>query len=54
MICDLKPASALAQSAIEEGMIDLRRATLLIIARGMTSFDEMQREVPSGTLWVDE
>ncbi len=54
MICELKPASALAATAIEEGMIDLRRATLLKIAKGMTSFDEMQREVPSGTLWVDE
>ena len=54
MICELKPASALEQAAIEEGMIDLRRATLLKIAKGLTSFDEMQREVPSGTLWVDE
>jgi len=54
MIGEMAPASALAQAAIAEGMIDLRRATLLKVARGITSFDEMQREIPSGTLWVDE
>jgi type II secretory ATPase GspE/PulE/Tfp pilus assembly ATPase PilB-like protein len=54
MITELQPASALAQAAIGQGMIDLRRATLLKIAKGITSFDEMQCEIPSGTLWVDE
>jgi type II secretory ATPase GspE/PulE/Tfp pilus assembly ATPase PilB-like protein len=53
MIMEMQPASALAQAAIAEGMIDLRRATLLKIAKGITSFDEMQTEIPSGTLWTD-
>ena len=53
MIMEMQPASALAQTAIAEGMIDLRRATLLKIAKGITSFDEMQTEIPSGTLWTD-
>jgi type II secretory ATPase GspE/PulE/Tfp pilus assembly ATPase PilB-like protein len=54
MITEVQPASALAQAAIAEGMIDLRRAALIKVARGITSFDEMQSEIPSGTLWVDE
>ncbi|MBS0265997.1 MAG: Flp pilus assembly complex ATPase component TadA [Planctomycetes bacterium] len=53
LIRDMQPASTLAQAAIDEGMIDLRRATLLKIAKGITSFDEMQSEIPSGTMWVD-
>jgi type II secretory ATPase GspE/PulE/Tfp pilus assembly ATPase PilB-like protein len=53
-IADLKPTSMLAQQAIEEGMIDFRRAALIKVAKGLTSFDEMQRAVPTGSMWVDE
>jgi type II secretory ATPase GspE/PulE/Tfp pilus assembly ATPase PilB-like protein len=53
LIREMQPASTISQAAIDEGMIDLRRATLLKIAKGITSFDEMQSEIPSGTLWVD-
>jgi type II secretory ATPase GspE/PulE/Tfp pilus assembly ATPase PilB-like protein len=53
LIREMQPASTLSQAAIEEGMIDLRRAALLKVAKGITSFDEMQTEIPSDTLWVD-
>jgi general secretion pathway protein E len=53
-IAALNPSSMIAQQAIEEGMIDFRRAALIKIAKGITSFDEMQRAVPTGSLWVDE
>lgn len=37
----------LAAKAVEEGMIDLRKAALYKVATGVTSFDEMQRIVPA-------
>src|SRR5262245_21702594 len=40
-------ASAVARQAISEGMIDFRRAALLKVAEGVTTFDEIQRVVPS-------
>src|SRR5262245_14269257 len=40
-------ASAVARQAVEEGMIDFRRAALLKVAEGVTTFDEIQRVVPS-------
>jgi type II secretory ATPase GspE/PulE/Tfp pilus assembly ATPase PilB-like protein len=54
MIAELRPAREIAQKAIEEGMIDFRRAALLKVAQGVTSFDEMQRAVPTGSMWVNE
>jgi type II secretory ATPase GspE/PulE/Tfp pilus assembly ATPase PilB-like protein len=54
LILDMRPASALARQSVEEGMIDFRRAALLKVAQGITSFDEMQRAVPSGSMWMDE
>jgi type II secretory ATPase GspE/PulE/Tfp pilus assembly ATPase PilB-like protein len=39
-------ADAIASKALEEGMFDFRRASLLQIAKGVTSFDEAQRVVP--------
>jgi type II secretory ATPase GspE/PulE/Tfp pilus assembly ATPase PilB-like protein len=54
IITEQKSASAIAQKAIEEGMLDFRRAALLKVAKGITSFDEMQRAVPTGAMWVDE
>jgi type II secretory ATPase GspE/PulE/Tfp pilus assembly ATPase PilB-like protein len=53
-IAEQKSASAIAQKAIDEGMLDFRRAALIKVARGITSFDEMQRTVPTGSMWVDE
>jgi len=54
MIAELRPASEIARKSIEEGMIDFRRAALLKVAQGITSFDEMQRVVPTGSMWVNE
>lgn len=54
MISDLKPGSTIAQQAIQEGMLDFRRAGLMKVAQGVTSFDEINRVVPSGNLWVDD
>lgn len=54
MIRDGQPSSAVAQKAIDEGMLDFRRAALIKVAKGLTSFDEMLRVVPTGDLWIDE
>ncbi len=48
------PASVLTQKAIGEGMIDFRRAALIKIAQGLSTFDEMFRIVPTGDMWVHE
>lgn len=37
----------LAAKAVDEGMLELRRAALCKVAQGVTSFDEMQRIVPA-------
>lgn len=49
-----EPAGAIAAKAIEEGMLDFRRAALIKVALGITSFDEVSRVVPSGDTWVDD
>ncbi|QDU39028.1 Type II secretion system protein E [Maioricimonas rarisocia] len=40
------PASEVTRQAIADGMIDFRRAALVKVAQGVTSFDEIQRIVP--------
>ena len=47
MIADEKSSQALTGQAVSEGMLDLRRAALIKVARGVTTFDEMQRIVPA-------
>jgi type II secretory ATPase GspE/PulE/Tfp pilus assembly ATPase PilB-like protein len=47
LISDGRPASEIARCAVDEGMIDFRRAALIKVAQGITSFDEMQRVVPN-------
>lgn len=54
MIRERQPASAIMQKAIEDGMVDLRRAAMIKVAKGITSFDELFRVVPTGDLWIDE
>ena len=46
-ISEGRPASDIARRAMEEGMIDFRRAALIKVAQGITSFDEMQRTLPN-------
>lgn len=51
MILESRPAVEIQQKALEEGMIDFRRASLMKVAQGITTFDEMQRILPSGEGW---
>jgi type II secretory ATPase GspE/PulE/Tfp pilus assembly ATPase PilB-like protein len=47
LINDGRPASEIARCAVDEGMVDFRRAALVKVAQGITSFDEMQRMLPN-------
>ncbi|WP_166832082.1 GspE/PulE family protein [Thalassoroseus pseudoceratinae] len=47
MIANEESSRQLTQQAVSEGMLDLRRATLIKVARGITTFDEMQRIIPA-------
>jgi len=42
----------ISQQAIDDGMLDFRRASLLKVALGETSFDEILRVVPTAEQWV--
>ncbi|MDX1945797.1 MAG: ATPase, T2SS/T4P/T4SS family [Pirellulaceae bacterium] len=53
MVLQMRPARELQQAAVAEGMLDLRRAALLKVAQGITTFDEMQRVLPDSELWFD-
>jgi type II secretory ATPase GspE/PulE/Tfp pilus assembly ATPase PilB-like protein len=46
LISDHASANDLTKAAVDAGMIDFRAAALVNVARGVTSFDEMQRIVP--------
>jgi type II secretory ATPase GspE/PulE/Tfp pilus assembly ATPase PilB-like protein len=52
MIADGRPFGELAEKAREDGMIDFRRASLLKVAQGITTFDEVLRVVPTAEQWV--
>jgi type II secretory ATPase GspE/PulE/Tfp pilus assembly ATPase PilB-like protein len=54
LILEMRPAAEIQQRAIEGGMLDLRRAALLKVAQGITTFDEMQRVLPESELWLDQ
>lgn len=53
MITDMRPAGEIQSQAVDEGMLDFRRASLLKVAQGVTTFDEMQRILPTGDTWID-
>jgi general secretion pathway protein E len=46
LISEAKPATVIVRQAIAEGMLDFRRAGLLKVAAGLTTFDEIQRVLP--------
>jgi type II secretory ATPase GspE/PulE/Tfp pilus assembly ATPase PilB-like protein len=48
------PAREINEMAIEEGMIELRQAALLHVARGVTSIEEIFRAVPTEYLGLDD
>lgn len=51
MVSQIAPANVIHQRALDEGMIDFRRAALLKVAKGVTSFEELQRVLPSAEFW---
>lgn len=51
MISECQPAGILARKSSEEGMIDFRRAGLIKVAQGLTSFEELQRVLPDADDW---
>ena len=51
MVSQIAPANVIHQRALDEGMIDFRRAALLKVAQGVTSFEELQRVLPSAEFW---
>lgn len=53
LIQEQRPASDIHNKAVEEGMLDFRRAAMLKVAHGLTTFDEMQRVLPTGDTWMD-
>jgi len=48
-----RPVAEIQQQAAREGMIEFRRASLLKVAQGVTSIDEVLRSVPTEYLGVD-
>lgn len=46
MVEELQTPRAIARQALAEGMLDFRRAALLKVARGETSFEELARVIP--------
>ena len=54
MIFQEQPTAALRHKAHEEGMIGIRHAALLAVARGLTSLEEIFRVIPTEALLEDE
>jgi type II secretory ATPase GspE/PulE/Tfp pilus assembly ATPase PilB-like protein len=53
LINEAKPAREIESKAIEEGMLEFRRSSLLKVAQGVTSPEEILRSVPTEFLGVD-
>jgi type II secretory ATPase GspE/PulE/Tfp pilus assembly ATPase PilB-like protein len=53
MIRDGRAAEDLQQEAIKSGMVEFRRAAMLKVAQGVTSTEEVLRELPAEHLGVD-
>jgi type II secretory ATPase GspE/PulE/Tfp pilus assembly ATPase PilB-like protein len=54
LVTEARPAEEIEQQAIEQGMIEFRRAALLKVAQGVTSIEEMMRVVPSAYLGAED
>jgi type II secretory ATPase GspE/PulE/Tfp pilus assembly ATPase PilB-like protein len=54
LIMQQQPTQILRRQAVEEGMIEIRQAALLAVARGITSIEEVFRAIPSEYLNVDD
>ncbi len=53
LISEEAPVKAIRDKAIEEKMLDFRKAALLKVARGETSTEEVLRVIPSEQLLAD-
>jgi type II secretory ATPase GspE/PulE/Tfp pilus assembly ATPase PilB-like protein len=54
LIAEGRPARELRQAALQDGLLELRRAALLKVARGETNAEEVLRTIPSEELGLDE
>jgi type II secretory ATPase GspE/PulE/Tfp pilus assembly ATPase PilB-like protein len=54
MIFEKRPTREIRQRAVEDGMLDLRRAALLKVAQGVTSTEEVVRTIPTEHLLPDD
>lgn len=54
LIMQEQPAGVLRRKGIEEGMIEMRQAALLAVARGETSIEEVFRAIPSEYLNIED
>ena len=54
LIHERRTTREIRQKAVEEGMLDLRRAALLKVAQGLTSTEEVIRTIPAEHLLPDE
>ncbi|MGF1635097.1 MAG: GspE/PulE family protein [Phycisphaerae bacterium] len=54
MIADGLPARNIHERAVQEGMLEFRKAALLAVARGYTSTEEVTRVVPAEALLLED
>ncbi|OHB81649.1 MAG: ATPase [Planctomycetes bacterium RBG_16_64_12] len=54
LILEKRPVREIRKQAIQEGMLDLRRAALLKVAQGITSTEEVVRTIPAEYLLPDD
>jgi type II secretory ATPase GspE/PulE/Tfp pilus assembly ATPase PilB-like protein len=54
LIAERRPTGELRQQALQSGLLDLRRAALLKLARGQTNAEEILRAIPPEDLGLDD
>jgi type II secretory ATPase GspE/PulE/Tfp pilus assembly ATPase PilB-like protein len=54
MLADSRPVEELERAAIRNGMIEFRRGALLKVAQGLTSTEEILRDVPAEYLGIED
>jgi type II secretory ATPase GspE/PulE/Tfp pilus assembly ATPase PilB-like protein len=54
MIAKSRPTGELREAALRAGLLDLRRAALLCVARGLSNAEEVLRAIPPEDLGIDE
>jgi type II secretory ATPase GspE/PulE/Tfp pilus assembly ATPase PilB-like protein len=53
LILEARPADELQQAAIASGMVEFRRAAMLKVAQGITTTEEVLRELPAEYLGLE-